>query len=187
MKKSWTVIAIVLALLIGMICGGSMVGFAADSIFGDIDGDGKITAGDARLILRHVAKIETLKEPVIETIKDGKVIFNEKDIRITYVSLTISELLDTKTYKVNLLIENNGYKKMFVTIEDVAINGYMAKSRYYPITVAAKKKTNESLLFYNIYDFTPNGIDTLKNVSFTVKISEDDYNVILSKDVTLYF
>lgn len=103
MKKSWTVIAIVLALLIGMICGGSMVGFAADSIFGDIDGDGKITAGDARLILRHVAKIETLKEPAQSKYPTpGTVIYNENDIKITY----------------QLLIEKKEFKRLYLIFFD---------------------------------------------------------------------
>jgi hypothetical protein len=100
MKKSWTVIAIVLALLIGMICGGSMVGFAADSIFGDIDGDGKITAGDARLILRHVAKIETLKEPGKNPTTSGKVIFDSNSVKITYKSKTKDDFWDAQ--KINI-------------------------------------------------------------------------------------
>lgn len=102
MKKSLAVVAIV-SLLIGIICGGSMFGMAADRIFGDIDGDGKITAGDARLILRHVAKIETLKEPAQSKYPTpGTVIYNENDIKITY----------------QLLIEKKEFKRLYLIFFD---------------------------------------------------------------------
>lgn len=99
MKKSLAVVAIV-SLLIGIICGGSMFGMAADSIFGDIDGDGKITAGDARLILRHVAKIETLKEPGKNPTTSGKVIFDSNSVKITYKSKTKDDFWDAQ--KINI-------------------------------------------------------------------------------------
>jgi hypothetical protein len=99
MKKSLAVVAIV-SLLIGIICGGSMFGMAADRIFGDIDGDGKITAGDARLILRHVAKIETLKEPGKNPTTSGKVIFDSNSVKITYKSKTKDDFWDAQ--KINI-------------------------------------------------------------------------------------
>ncbi|MDR1628864.1 MAG: hypothetical protein LBS36_01420 [Oscillospiraceae bacterium] len=61
-KKRTLLITAVVFFLIGTMCSG-MIGFGATYLFGDIDGDGKITAADARKLLRASAKLETLVEP----------------------------------------------------------------------------------------------------------------------------
>ena len=55
MKRSLIAVSMAIALLIGIVCGGAMVGYAGKAMFGDIDGNGKVTPADARLILRAAA------------------------------------------------------------------------------------------------------------------------------------
>ena len=182
MKKSLAVVAIV-SLLIGIICGGSMFGMAADRIFGDIDGDGKITAGDARLILRHVANIETLKEPAQSKYPTpGTVIYNENDIKITYQLLI--EKKNSSGYTLYFLIENNRNDSFYASIKALTVNNkYVVKSYFGPF-VSSKDKVLNSLSISNseLADFDINKIDT---ISFKFKFTTYTKTIATSNEITI--
>jgi uncharacterized protein YjdB len=48
--------------IINLIAGGRVVDTLIVAVLGDVNGDGKVLANDARLVLRHVAKLGTLTE-----------------------------------------------------------------------------------------------------------------------------
>lgn len=48
--------------IINLIAGGRVVDTLIVAVLGDVNGDGKVLANDARLVLRHVAKLGTLAE-----------------------------------------------------------------------------------------------------------------------------
>lgn len=69
---------IVLGLCVAVFCSlVSMVSaYGSNVSLGDVNGDGKITSADARMILRHSARLETLKDDVLTAADvnfDGKI------------------------------------------------------------------------------------------------------------------
>ena len=61
-----------------------------DAKLGDVNQDTKITADDAALILRHVAKLATVNEGVADVSGDGKVTADDAALVLRYVAKLIS-------------------------------------------------------------------------------------------------
>ncbi|HXK83495.1 MAG TPA: hypothetical protein PKY39_04010 [Clostridiales bacterium] len=121
MKRSLIAVSMAIALLIGIVCGGAMVGYAGKAMFGDIDGNGKVTPADARLILRAAAKLEDLKEPTVNNASAADtLLYNDNGLKITYKLLIHNERANTKT--LYFLIENSTNKLICVRMKGFTVN-----------------------------------------------------------------
>ena len=101
MKKS-KIIALVSAVSItaASVFAATSMAFAAPAL-GDVDENGKITAKDARMILRHTAKLEMLDDsllPVADVNGDGKVSAADARLVLRYASKLINEMGGEKKY-----------------------------------------------------------------------------------------
>ena len=69
--------------VVNLIADGKVIDSLLISVRGDIDGDGKVTAADARLVLRHVAKLQTLSELEMHSADiDGESCIKAADARL---------------------------------------------------------------------------------------------------------
>lgn len=88
MKKLFVLLVICIAVFVGML----ITSFASEKI-GDVNNDGKITAADARLVLRHSASLERLPDSVlINADADGNGRITAADARLI---LRVSANLDS--------------------------------------------------------------------------------------------
>ena len=61
-------------------------------LYGDVNGDGKIRANDAMLVLQHVAMMDvTIDEAAADVSGDGKIRSNDAMLILQYVAMTIEE------------------------------------------------------------------------------------------------
>ena len=69
--------------MVNLIADGKVIDSLLISVRGDIDGDGKVTAADARLVLRHVAKLQTSSELEMHSADiDGESCIKAADARL---------------------------------------------------------------------------------------------------------
>lgn len=105
MKRSLRLIALLLSILSLNLIAPVV---KAESILGDVNGDGKITSDDARLALRYSAGMEkpsSAKKTAADVNKDGAVTVED-------VKLIMSDALDLATYEESLL--KKGFPKSYV-------------------------------------------------------------------------
>lgn len=101
MKKS-KIIALVSAVSItaASVFTATSMAFAAPAL-GDVDSDGRISAKDARMILRHAAKLEMLDDSLLPTADvngDDKVTAADARLVLRYASKLITEMGGEKKY-----------------------------------------------------------------------------------------
>lgn len=111
------------------------------------------------------------------------VLYNENDIKITYVEKT-SNYLSTDF---KLLIENDSSKNITVSVENLTVNGFTVNTFFYA-QVASGKKANEKLEVLNTY-LENNDIDKIETLELSFHIiNSDTFSVIDDSDaVTLAF
>ena len=113
----------------------------------------------------------------------GTVLMDKNGIKISYVGIETSS--SSSRTEVKLLIENSTDKAYVVQSRDCSINGFMASPVFSP-TVAAGKKANNSLTFYES-SLSGNGITAIETVElyFTVFEADDWSNGFDSDIVTI--
>lgn len=101
MKKSKIIaLASAVSLTAAAVFAATSMAFAAPAL-GDVDTDGKITAKDARMILRHAAKLEMLDDsllPAADANGDGNVNIADARLVLRYASKLINEMGGEKKY-----------------------------------------------------------------------------------------
>ena len=111
------------------------------------------------------------------TAKEGTVLFDEADIRITYQGIEHSNSMNY--YSIRLLVENNSQIAYTVQARDCAVNGFMVVEPFFSPSVHPGMKENASM------DFTDNNLSEKANVSDLKDIKELTFRFLVyeSEDV----
>jgi len=113
---------------------------------------------------------------------EEQVIIDQDDIVVTVKSLN----LDASYYAAELkvLIENNTDTDVNISLDHCAVNGIMIGGYLYA-TIAAGKKSNETISFYED-DFEEVGISTIKSIDLVVNVYEtESYDDIIVSDLIM--
>lgn len=101
MKKSKIIaLASAVSITAASVFTATSMAFAAPAL-GDVDSNGKVTAKDARMILRHAAKLEMLDDsllPVADVNGDDKITAADARLVLRYASKLINEMGGEKKY-----------------------------------------------------------------------------------------
>jgi len=99
------------------------------------------------------------------TVTEG-LLFNEKGIKITMVSLETDSRDRTE---LNLLIENDSNDSITVQVRDVSVNGIMFTSTIFSSDVTAGNKRNDSISFQP-RGFERNGINEIGTIELSFRV-----------------
>lgn len=118
MKK---IISIVLALV--LICSAFCVTAFASGRIGDVNGDDKLSAVDARMILQHVAGVKTIEDTSnLDVSKDGKISAVDARIILQIVAGIIDPI---KEEQFKMFVDSfNGVKENASSVTLVSVNVY---------------------------------------------------------------
>ncbi len=119
MKK---IISVVLALV--LICSAFCVTAFASGRIGDANGDGKLSAVDARMVLQHVAGVKTIEDTSnLDVSKDGKISAIDARIILQVVAGIHEDPINEEHF--NMFVESfNGVKENASSATIVSINVY---------------------------------------------------------------
>ena len=105
-------------------------------------------------------------------------------------TVKITEFITDNDYyplELKMYAENKTDLNLTFSMDDVAINGYVISTWWYE-DVASGHKSNSDVTFYNS-DFELNGIEQIRDISFTVTVSDsDDWSAddLEDQDFTIY-
>ena len=123
-------------------------------------------------------KLETdIKDYTQEYNKKGKVIFDDKDIKIYYLNTEKNEFGDTVF---NIYVENNSNKNIGLILDDESVNGYMVDA-YLSANLNPGKKIYTEIEF-DKDDFKENNIKDIETFEFKLSVLTDDYDYIVNDD-----
>lgn len=119
MKK---IISIVLALV--LICSVFCVNAFAAGRIGDANGDGKLSALDARMILQHVAGVKTIEDTSnLDVSKDGKISAVDARVILQVVAGIVEDPITEEQFK--MFVDSfNGVKENASSVTLVTVNVY---------------------------------------------------------------
>ena len=198
MKRKLCKILTVITLAVMCLCIAGISANAA-TYYGDVDIDGRVTASDARKVLRHSAKIQLLDDSLFtraDVNLDKKI--NASDARlILRVAAKLDEFEEYEDAVIEQieLAEYNGIKsnKLPYEINGLAIESVLYDADEYEIQIAIRNKTgyaveNTSCIYYKCYDatnvFIDDGIVTARNMNSneaclrTIYIHEDTAKIV---------
>ncbi|MBE6975856.1 MAG: hypothetical protein E7439_01480 [Ruminococcaceae bacterium] len=113
--------------------------------------------------------------PSTTTATEGKKPFEEQvlvDNELVTVKLTGVDEKNFWGYTLKVFLENKTDKSLMYTIDNVSVNGFMCDP-FWAVTVAGGKKANEEISFGE-GDFEKNGIETVEEIAFTLRIYNSD-------------
>ena len=101
----------------------------------------------------------------VPTAGDGQVLYDKNGVRVTVKSTKVDQLLSSG---VLLFLENNTDKEIAVSIDDLAVNGFMVSS-FFLSTMYPGKCDMDTLSVYSS-DMKKNNIETIETMTFSLRI-----------------
>lgn len=118
---------------------------------------------------------------VVPTVSEGTELYNRDGIKIIGQALNENSIWGTA---IVLYCENNSGQNIFVTVDDLSINGYMIDPVYASTVYDGKKSIDEITIFSS--DLEKNNIETIEDVELKFHISNNETfsTIVTSEPIT---
>lgn len=101
-----------------------------------------------------------------------QVLYDADGVKITYTGITKNTLLSSKRTELNVLVENDTDKDIYVQVRNFSANGHAVNQIFSPRVSAGEKK--EDKISIKDDDLKENGIEKFENVEFKFYIFDAD-------------